>query len=89
MAFRWNNWNLYHATKHGVEPEEAEGVVRRARPPFPEYCGDERWVVWGQGEGGRFLQVVFLLDEDGTVYIIHARQLTEQEKRRFRRRAAK
>jgi uncharacterized DUF497 family protein len=56
------------------------------RVHYPDYCGDDRWVVWGQGEGGRYLQVVFLIDEDGTLYIIHARPLTDREKRLLRRR---
>ena len=84
--FRWNDWNLEHATQHGVSPEEAEGVVRRARPPFPRQLPDEKFVVWGRGQGGRWLQVVFLYDDDRTAYVIHARELNEKEKRRLRRR---
>jgi len=86
MAFRWNDWNLDHVPRHGVTPEEAEALVRNARSPFPQYCGDGRWIVWGQGPNGRFLQAVFLIDDDGTNYIIHARPLTERERKRLRRR---
>jgi uncharacterized DUF497 family protein len=46
---------------------------------------DEKFLVWGPGRGGRLLQVVFVLDPDDTVYVIHARPLTEAEKRRIRR----
>ena len=35
---------------------------------------------------GRPLQVVFVLDEDETIYVIHARPLSKREKRRLRRR---
>ena len=31
----------------------------------------------------RLLQVVFVLDDDGTVFVIHARPLTDLEKRRI------
>ncbi len=86
MEFRWNDWNLKHATKHGVRPEEAEYVVRTARRPYPERALDGRWLASGQAPGGRYLQVVFLMDEDGTLFIIHARPLTEMEQRRYRRR---
>jgi len=41
------------------------------------------WLVWGRG--GRMLWVVFLIDEDDSVYVIHARPLTEREKRRHRK----
>ena len=86
MEFRWNEWNLEHATKHGVRPEEAEWVARSARRPYPERAADGRWLVCGPAPGGRFLQVAFLVDEDGAIFIIHARPLTEMEKRRYRRR---
>ena len=46
-------------------------------------------MFWGPTAAGRLLQVVFLLDEDDTVFIIHARPLTEKEKRRRRRRQRK
>lgn len=87
MEFRWNEWNLDHVAKHGVDPEEAEEVVRNARRPYPRRTADDRWFVWGRGRGGRLLQVVFLRDVDRTVYVIHARPLNENEKRRYRRNA--
>ena len=42
-------------------------------------------LVRARGQGGRLIQVVFVLDEDGTAFVIHARPLTDREKRRFRR----
>lgn len=86
MDFRWNEWNVEHIARHGVSPEEAESVVRHARRPYPLYHKDEKWLVWGRGNGGRFLQVIFVLDEDDSVFVIHARPLTEREKKRYRRR---
>lgn len=87
MRFRWNAWNLDHAARHGViVPQEAERVVENARPPYPQYIGEGKWIVIGRGFGGRLVQVIFLADPDGTVYIIHARPLTDREKRRYRRR---
>lgn len=86
MKFRWNDWNTGHAGDHGVEPHEAEFVIRHARAPFPEERGDDKWRVWGQSADGRFLQVVFVLDPDETIFVIHARPLTDKEKKRLRRR---
>jgi uncharacterized DUF497 family protein len=86
MEFRWNEWNIEHVQEHGVSPEEAEDVVRDAQPPYPEARGDDKWRVCGPGRGGRMVQVVFVTDEDGTTYIIHARPLTDREKHRYRRR---
>ena len=86
MDFRWNEWNVEHIARHGVVPEEAESIVRAARSPFPRKVEEDKWLVWGRGQGGRFLQVIFVLDEDRTAYVIHARPLDNREKRRFRRR---
>jgi len=86
MPFRWNDWNREHATRHGVTEEEAEMVVEQARPPYPEDLGHDKWIVCGRGSGGRFLQAVYVIDPDGTFYVIHARPLTDTEKRRYRRR---
>ena len=85
MRFRWNQWNVWHVAKHGVQPQEAELVVRRASRPFPRKIEEDKWLVWGQGHGGRFLQVIYVLDPDETIYIIHCRPLNGAEKRRYRR----
>jgi hypothetical protein len=53
MEFRWNDWNLDHATQHGVVVEEIESLINGAMPPFPEYRGDGRWLVQGRGSAGR------------------------------------
>lgn len=78
-------WNVEHVGEHGLGPDEAEYVVNHARPPYPRYEGDGRYRVLGQSAAGRYLQVVFIFDPPGVVYIIHARPLTEHEKRRMRR----
>jgi uncharacterized protein len=85
MDFRWNEWNVEHIAGHGVSPDEAEFVVGNCRRPFPRKIDEDKWLAWGRGSGGRFLQVIFVLDPAETVYVIHARPLTDQEKRRYRR----
>ena len=48
MEFRWNDWNLDHATRHGVSTEESEWVAENARRPWPELLPDyER--LYGRG----------------------------------------
>ena len=71
---------------HGVTPAEAEFVVEHPERGFPEDAGDEKLRVRGQSLEGRYLQVVYLLDSTGVVYVIHARDLTDREKRNLRRR---
>ena len=83
MDFRWNDWNEEHITNHGVSVAEAESVARSGKP---QYRPDGKYLAVGRGQGDRWLQVIYILDEDGTVFVIHARPLTDREKRRWRRR---
>ena len=72
MEFRWNDWNVEHIAEHGVSPEEAEQVVRGATRPYPRKIERDKWLVWGRGRGGRLLQVVFVLDDEESAFVIHA-----------------
>jgi uncharacterized DUF497 family protein len=85
MQFRWNEWNIEHVVRHGVDPDDAERAVVRAQQPYPRHRGDGKWLVWADDRAGRPLQVVFVLDDDDAIYVIHARPLTRREKARFKR----
>src|SRR6185437_2088639 len=101
------SWNVEHIARHGVDPAEAEYVVKHARRPFPESIGDSKWLVRGRSRDGRWLQVIYVYPDDADVdpdslsaadllsysdgratvlYVIHAMELREPEKRRTRKR---
>jgi hypothetical protein len=80
--FRWNEWNLEHATSHGCSIPEIETIVRRAGRGFPRDIGKEKWLVQGRGTGDRLIEVIYVLDEDDTIYVIHAMPLTTRRRRR-------
>lgn len=84
-VFRWNEWNHDHIAMHGVVPEEAEYIVNHATAPYPQMVGDGKWRVRGQSYSGRYLQVLYVIEDD-QYYVIHARGLTDTEKRQLRRR---
>ncbi len=86
MEFRWSVWNVEHVGQHGVLPWEAEEVVSRARRPYPTRRADDKWLVQGRTVDGRYFQVVYVLDDDGRAFVIHARPLTARERRRLTRR---
>jgi hypothetical protein len=44
MEFKWIEWNLDHATQHGVTVDEIEALIAGATRPFPEYRGDGKWL---------------------------------------------
>ena len=67
MIFSWDDVNRAHIAKHGVAPEEAEWVVSNAEAPFPETVEEDKLVVWGATEAGRFLQVVYVLKSPGEI----------------------
>jgi len=70
--FRWNRFNLDKIAMHGVTREEAEHVVRFARPPFPRRHRRGTWYVLGRGNSNRRIQVVYTIDDTDHFYIIHA-----------------
>jgi hypothetical protein len=37
--------------------------------------------VHGRGQGDRWVQVVYLIDPDGTIFVIHAMPLTTRRRR--------
>jgi uncharacterized DUF497 family protein len=88
VEFRWNRWNIDHIGEHGVVIAEAEYVVEHATNPYPRYEGNGKFLVRGQTAAGDYLQVVFVLSPEDVVFIIHARLLTEREKRNYRRKRA-
>jgi hypothetical protein len=86
LDFRWNEWNVEHLARHGVDPDAAEQAVEGAGRGYPRRIGEDKWLVWGADESGRLLQVIFVVEQDRSLFVIHARPLTEAEKRRYRRR---
>jgi len=85
VEFRWIEWNRSKVAGHGIAPDEAEWVVQNAAEPYPQYREDDKFVSWGPTPSGRLLQVVYVLDEDDSVFVIHARPLAAREKRRWNR----
>lgn len=61
MFFIWTDANEEHIAKHGIEPHEAEYVVRRARRPYPRALSRVKWQVKGRTQGGRMIQVLYVL----------------------------
>jgi hypothetical protein len=82
--FRWNDWNLEHATRHDCTVEEIESVVRNAGHGWPLRQPDDKFVVEGRGTGGRLVRVVYILSPADMIYVIHAMPLTTRRRRRRR-----
>lgn len=83
--FRWNDWNVDHIEKHDVRANAVEYVVNHARSPYPKREGEGKYRVRGQARDGQYLQVIYIFSPEDVVYVIHARPLTDAEKRNLRR----
>jgi hypothetical protein len=85
--FDWDDDNVEHVQRHGVEPEEVEEVLQspaRLRVPVHRTNVEERRAVLGYTETGRLLYVV-ITRRAGRTRVVTARDATDGEKKRYRR----
>ena len=80
----WDEENVHHIARHGVEPAEVEEVC--FSNPLILRGRDDLHYVMGQSESGRYLFVVIRAKGKGRARVITARNMTESEKRRAKRR---
>lgn len=81
--FWWDEINIEHIAEHGVEPFEAEEAVDNR--PLKVQTKDGKYIAYGQTDAGRYLTVVFVLKGSQRLRVITARDMTQTEKNRFRR----
>jgi uncharacterized DUF497 family protein len=84
----WDDWNEDHVLQHGVEPQEVEEAVFDPASLVLRTRGREqrRYVVLGLTDAGRYLLVVLDLMTGNLGYVITARDMDDDERRRFKRR---
>jgi uncharacterized DUF497 family protein len=81
--FVWPKKNVEHIDEHNITPREAEYIVNH-NPYRP--VGNKKYLAVGQTPQGRWIQVVYAFDVFDRVCVIHARDLSDREKQRVRRR---
>lgn len=81
--FWWDDHNIEHIADHGVEPYEAEEVI--ANQPRLKRVGDGKYLAYGQTDAGRYLLVVFAPKSEQRIGVVTSRDMTQTEKRAFRR----
>lgn len=80
----WDDYRIDHIAEHGVEPEEVLEVCEDSLH-LAHRQGQNRYRLYGQTAGGRYLFVV-LEHVEGSIYKpITARDMSEGEKQNFRR----
>jgi uncharacterized DUF497 family protein len=81
ILFRWIEWNLEKIARHGIAVVEAERVVRSAARPYPRRIEKGKWQVIGRGQDDRWVQVIYVVDPDDTLFVIHAMPLISRRRR--------
>ena len=82
---RWTEESEDHIARHGVAPVDVE-QVRDPRPRLVATGREDVTLVFGTTDGGRHLVVVLADGEDGRLFVVTARGMTDSERRAFVRR---
>lgn len=84
LRFEWDEQNEEHISRHGVEMDEAEAVLD-GRPLILKAEGGKH-LAYGQTDEGRYLLVVFARKPGMGIRVVTARDMTDNEKQRCRKR---
>jgi uncharacterized DUF497 family protein len=81
----WDEDTANHIARHAVSPEEVEEVLfNDADSPWIMHGKENRYLAYGKTNAGRFLLVVLIIANRKT-RIITARDMTDREKKFYRR----
>ena len=81
-AFEWDDGNLSHIARHRVDADEVEEAFLGRQHLYKTREG--RYILLGRSGTGRRLLIVFQY-ESGVARPITARDMTDSEKRLYRR----
>lgn len=84
-AVQDSEWSASHIAAHGVTLDEVREAILE-RPSWAAPGREGTILVYGRTYAGRYLLVV-AIDENGAAFIVTARDMTDAEKRTFRRKA--
>ncbi len=86
-GIHWTESSLEHVARHGVAPAEVEEVCfNEDDAPFIRTGRDKLHYVFGRTQGGRHLFIVVRSERRGRVIVVTARDMTDWERRYFKRR---
>jgi uncharacterized protein len=81
----WTDDSERHIARHGLTPEEVEETTHR---PFHTMPGrDGTTLLFGQAHAGRYLLVVLAASGDGRWYVVTACDMTDSERRIYKKKA--
>ena len=77
--FDWDEQNLDHIHNHHVEDYEVEDVLLFDEPIYYRRK-ENKYCAFGTSSGGRYLFIVFVVKDIGSIRVITARNMTNTEK---------
>jgi hypothetical protein len=83
---RWTDWSEDHIRRHDVTAAEVEEVLF-SRPRWIAKGRHDTTLVFGSTIAGRPLLIVTINEGAEVAFVVTSRDMTEQEKRTFRRKA--
>jgi len=82
-GFVWDDENVAHIARHAVSPDEVEAAL--VGDPVVSRGPDHRYLAYGRTESDRWVFAVYVTRPRGRVRVLTARDMTEREKRLYRR----
>jgi uncharacterized protein len=83
-GFDWDSANIEHVLRHNVVPDEVEEAC--VNKPYVRKTLENRYLVYGVTDAGRYLFIVGVNKGRGIFRTITARDMTEREKSLVKRR---
>ncbi len=84
-SFDWDEKNENHIAEHGIAVFEVEEAIL-FRNPFYQKTREDKYIAYAVTEDGRYLFIVFALKDIARIRVISARDMTEKEKRYYKKR---
>lgn len=79
--FEWDEENLEHIARHGIDQDEAEAVLDGN--PLILRTADNKYLAYGPTDEGRYLLVVFIRKPGPIIRVVTARDMKDGEKKRY------
>ena len=83
--FESDDDNIGHMAKHGVSPDEVEGIVFDDEPWVKKGLEGTRYLL-GYTVAGRYLSVVYVLKGKGKAWVITAMDMDDKTRKLYKRR---
>lgn len=83
-SFDWEEKNENHIAEHGVAIFEVEDAILFSKP-FYQRSRENKYIAYSVTEEGRYLFIVFVIKGSGRIRVISARDMTEKEKRYYKK----